>query len=365
MLLFPTLLLSLIGCQSYEGKASWMTGASYEWVGFNHRVAHWTAQVGDDHVTMAVIGGTSTTGERPALGDECDPDTCTEFPFLDSSDSKVGWGTVEGAEARFARGQVTLEVGVDGATGEASFSFEPKSGAFAKEGDPYFVLAGLSFDGGVPFETASCYNPSFGWLPVQLGIELGESKKNDDGTYAVAVTARFVAGASEEEVRECLDAVVAQARATVVVDVLGMLTTGESETHEVDYALAYPWNGSSSKPDPQPTPDPAERSVDIGIDGALVGWSRVQFQFNEEDPRGAYLRSIGFEADQGGLATGHATNYSPITQLSGFDYAFEGTVVAVEVGGEVKTGTVTQVIPAELEDDGSARPFEFPLTDSP
>ena len=87
-----------------------------------------------------------------------------------------------------------------------------------------------------------------------------------------------------------------------------------------------------------------------------------QFHVDDAEDRGAYLRTIEYLADPvGGTAWGHATNYSPGTQLSGFDYAFSGTVVGVGFDGEVERGTASGTIEELVDEEGVALPIVLPL----
>ena len=73
------------------------------------------------------------------------------------------------------------------------------------------------------------------------------------------------------------------------------------------------------------------------------------------DHRGAYLRSLAFGIDgDGGSASGSATNRSPGTQLTGFSYTFDGTVVGARVAGDIQRHDVSQLIPVTLDEAGEA-----------
>jgi hypothetical protein len=96
----------------------------------------------------------------------------------------------------------------------------------------------------------------------------------------------------------------------------------------------------------------------------LLGWSQFDFRFHVDDPddRGAYLRTVSVDADLATTtASGHATNYSPGSQLSGFDYAFSGTVRGMEVDGEVERGLVVETVPVDLREDGTPEIHQLPL----
>ena len=123
--------------------------------------------------------------------------------------------------------------------------------------------------------------------------------------------------------------------------------TSETVTSEATYPYG---EGERRDPDEQPEVLPSA----LGVSAPVVGWSGIDFTFDSGDGRGSYLRSFGFELDEGGAA-GVATNFSPRTQLSGFAYTFEGTVEAVELDADVQTGLVVveELIP---ELDGAHDP---------
>ena len=62
-----------------------------------------------------------------------------------------------------------------------------------------------------------------------------------------------------------------------------------------------------------------------------------------------------------GVAEGFATNYSPGTQLSGFDYTFAGVVEAVDLGADVNRGLLEVTYEIVLDDDGAAVPMVWEL----
>ena len=75
-------------------------------------------------------------------------------------------------------------------------------------------------------------------------------------------------------------------------------------------------------------------------------------QGEDEDQRGAYLRSLAFDIDiDAGAVYGHATNYSPGSQLSGFDYTFNGEIVSVPVRGTFESGLLELQLEAAVDDN--------------
>ncbi len=153
-----------------------------------------------------------------------------------------------------------------------------------------------------------------------------------DGTaVTVPVDVAFEAGNSLEDERQCIDAVVERARVAMTVGVQVISAGGDAVTEDVSHGQVFEYSGSSGDPGEQPAPDLADRTIDLGFDGP-IGWSAVDFRFHEDDPedRGAYLRSLSFALDAtSASASGAATNFSPGTQLSGFDYSFTGTVSGI------------------------------------
>ena len=59
------------------------------------------------------------------------------------------------------------------------------------------------------------------------------------------------------------------------------------------------------------------------------------------------------EANVEGRVSGHATNYSPATQLSGFDYVFRGTAFGLALPGEVSRRRGEGLIDIALDEDGN------------
>ena len=134
-----------------------------------------------------------------------------------------------------------------------------------------------------------------------------------------------------------------------------VVSAKEAEQHLVSHSLAYEAGNTPLSPTEQLEPDLAQRALETSLEDALVGFGAMDFGFHqtEADGRGAYLRSWSLGASPvEGWASGHATNYSPGTQLSGFDYTFEGRVEVFAVGAPVERGVVSASLPAELDEEG-------------
>lgn len=348
--------LLLLACGA-PAETTVLEGFTFEWDLFNHRTSHLAAAVDGDVARVAVIGGTSTTGVPAELADGCDPDTCQEFPFLDEARVDLRWATVRSRRLAVAAPvEVALEAGPEPTSATFEVVFDERV-----RGDVIAVLSGVVIDSDVPIDD-SCYDPAFGWLPRRVAIGLSDAALADDGRSAtVTATAAFEAGVTLEDERACLDAVVDRARIAVTLRVTA-LAGGEARRQDVAHGMVYSYGDGPGTPDAQPDPDPADRPLTIA--GDVYGWSALDWSFHGDDAdgRGAYLRRLSFVADaEAGVASGHATNYSPGTQLSGFDYTFAGTVRAIDVGGEVTRGAVTDTLPAELDDAGEPVTHELPL----
>jgi hypothetical protein len=171
----------------------------------------------------------------------------------------------------------------------------------------------------------------------------------------VDLTATFEAGLSLEEYRACQDDEVGQEQVPVTVRMLALATAEGLAPTALDQSMSYPWNGNPYAPDEQPPPDLSERGIDVPWDSTIAGWSQLDFTFmlEDEERRGAYLRtlSVGLDQDEG-WASGHATNYSPGTQISAFDYRFQGEVWMLATDDVVETGSASfEEVPAELNED--------------
>lgn len=348
----------LVGCggklEPQEGVA--LEGFRYGWQGFNHRLSALEVGLGGDAAHVAVIGGTSTTGiDLPDLAEGCDPETCKEFPFTDTADVEVRWARLASSETALVAATVALEVGADGVVQDASVA-APKGaeGAVVAWVNGVHLSTDHALSGG-----ESCYNPAYGWHPRRLEIALGDPALADD-QLTVPVTARFEAGESLEAERACVDAVNEQAVVDLQVDVLFLVGEGDAGSVEITQTSTYEYDGVGL-PDEQVEPAPV--AADFGFVPTAVGWSSLDFVFHEGDPdnRGAYLRTIGFAADPvAGEATGTATNYSPGTQLSGFEYAFAGVLGGVAFPVTAERGTISAAVEAELDDAGAPVIVDLP-----
>ena len=341
--------LFLAGC-SEPTTFELASGFGTHWVGFNHRLAHATFGVGEG-AQVAIIGGASTTGVAPDLADGCEAATCKEFPFLDDSEVFVEEDVVTARGVVAGRASVALEVGADGAVGQVTIPLDAPA-----VGGVEAWIAGLSLDTRHPVSgEESCYDPAFGWMPVEIGVTLGAPVSGEAG-ITVPVSVAFRAGESLEDVRACIDAVNERAVVDFVVDVGVAAGRFVSTRTAVSHGMTYDGGDVPFDPAPQPAPDPADRPL-VVAEGAALGWSSIHYAFHVGDPegRGAYLRSWSFSAtgENGGSASGHADNYSPATQISGFDYAFEGEVVGlVPDNGEVVRRRATATVPAALDAQG-------------
>lgn len=331
--------------------AVWLEEASYEWEYFNHRVSHLTFLAQEGGVSVAVVGGTSTTGVNPELPEGCDPDTCEEFPFKDSALVDLRWARLETEEAAVGTGSIEILADAAGYTDTLELVLEGSAGGGSNTAA---VLQGFTLDTDHPLSGGeACYDPALGWHLQTLSIELGEPELSDAGTLLVDVSVAVSAGASVEEVRECVDAVTDQAQIPVTVHVLGLATAADVESETVEHGMVYEYEDEEGELAEQPDPDLGDRP--LGLDQALVGWSALSFAFHVDDPddRGAYIRRLSVAHDvEDGWASGHANNYSPPTQLSGFDYAFEGRLTGVDLGGTVERGDFSDTLPAELDEQG-------------
>ncbi len=355
--------LLLLSACSPSGDAFWMTSAGFNWHGFNHRLSYYDMGMDEQgNAWASVVGGTSTTqqGVAGTLPDECDVNTCREFPFSDDADIALGWTRVTQRGAVFGSAGVSVIADAVGGTTELVIDLPS-----AAKGEPVVFITGLQIDTNEPLSGGdACYNPEFGWLPTQMGVELGAPALSDDGTQVtVDVTGTFAAGLTLEDERACLDAVVDQAQVAMTVQVTTMVSKREHESIQISNAAVYERGDDQNNPLEQPDPPASERTLGSTLSGDLAGgWSRLDYTFHadETDGRGAYIRSLIFDViPANDFASGHATNYSPGTQFSGFDYDFEGTVEVVSVSGEVRTGLIEQTLPVELDDDG--RPVVFDL----
>lgn len=334
-------------------ELTWMEGAGFGWEHFNHRVSHLEMRVHDAAASVAIIGGTSTTGLDTELDDQCDASTCGEVPVLDRSDVEVRWARATVPELSIARGTATLVVGAEGDTTDLVLDL-PAPGAHTVA-----VIGGLVLDTDQPLAGGdACYQPRNGWVPRRIQVALGDPAVEGE-TVKVPVSASFEAGNTLEHMRECLDAVTDRARVHLEVQVLVASGDGPAASHTVEHQVAYSWNGNSISPEPQDPVAPEPLDLDPQ---ALVAFSAIDFSFHIDDPelRGAYLRTWGFEVTDGG-ARGVATNYSPLTQLSAFDYAFSGTVRELQLGVAVERGVAVGYLETAIDADGRPVVYDLPL----
>jgi hypothetical protein len=341
--------LLLLGCAGDPVSVTVLEGFGYRWNLFNHRVSFVEGLLDDTSAQIAVVGGTSTTGVEPELADTCDADSCAEFPFEDASAVTTRWGRLTAPGIGAGVADVTFDVGAAGATTTVDVPVDSPDEAVTA------VLRGLVVDTTAPQE--SCYNPAYGWHPRRIAVSLGAPVAGD-GVVSVPVTATFAAGASLEEERACIDAVYADAVVQMTVRVAVVTGKVTATEQSLDQSMAYTY-GTSTSPGEQPDPDPATRPLSGDPAAAVYAWKALDFQFHVDDPddRGAYLRSIVFAADaDAGTASGHATNYSPGTQLSAFDYAFTGTVVALGAPDATVERGVLEAEELDAELDASEAP---------
>ncbi len=280
-----------------------LSALGYGWAGFNHRLSHLGVQVTDDTIVWAVVGGTSTTGAVPTYTEGCDEATCKEFPFVDTAEVRVSTTGLRAANLAVARYSVVMRVGPAGTTATVTLPWSELPATQTP------VINGLVVESVGAADT--CYDPSFGWLPTHLAVTV-----EADGPNAI-VTAAFESGLSLEEARGCLDEAATGAEATLTIDVLGVAGVASQSASLVQSAS---WNQDGSELAAQTPPRPETLDLPEARAFSSLEWF---FHKGDFDGRGAYLRTL--TADSAGAAS--ATNYSPGTQVSGFDYRFVGTVV--------------------------------------
>jgi len=260
----------------------------------------------------------------------------------------VNWVRVEGASARFATAEVDLLVGIEGAAEQVSVPLPQGADA---DGAVSAVVRGLTLSTSEGLAGGeACYDPANGWLPTSIGFALGDPSVSGD-TVSFEASAHFTAGNTLESFRECIDAVVDEAVVQVTLQVLVTVGGGAVAEQAIAAAESYPYGDGPADPDPQPLPP--ETDLTWALEGPMVGWRSASWHFHLDDPdgRGAYLRRLELLATDT-QARGAAINYSPVTQQSGFDYTFEGTVVGHEVGGTITRGQVDATFPVELDSAG-------------
>ncbi len=350
------LLLSLFaaGCGGEDVEISWMSEFGFGWTGFNHRVSFLHFEVADDGLDMAIIGGASSTAYVPELPAGCDDEACSELPFEDTSSVTIGWGRTTTA---LATGSGDATVIATPAGGEATIEIPLNRRA---DGDVAVILQAVTVDTDHELSGGeSCYIPMLGWHPRRIQLAISDAELSDDGeTVTATLQGAFEAGLSFEDYRACQDEVIDELQVPITVRALAVVTPDEVVQQGMGHDAYYEWSGNQFDPEEQPDPELGDRALTLPWDQAIAGWSAIDFRFHDDDPdlRGAYLRTleVGFDLDEG-WASGHATNYSPGTQLSDFQYQFEGTLSAVEADGTIEWGSATfDEIEAELDDD--ARP---------
>lgn len=342
---------ALMGCGKPEQQGRSLERFGFAWDFFNHRISHLHVDAsGDGPLGVAIVGGTSTTGVSAGLPPTCSASECQEFPFVDYSLVDMTVSTFSTGRAVVGEGSLTLLTGASGATGTIQVSLERRASGLVAP-----MIQGLTLDTSQALSSGedACYNPAFGWHPRRIQVALGEGLLASDGrSVEIPVNVSFEAGNSLEDVRVCVDAVRDQAQVEITVKALVVVTRGDVGARAVDWSGSYAYSGSPTNPGDQPDPDPATRTDPWPVDEAIFGWQALDYRFHVNDPedRGAYLRALRFEITPEGLVTGHANNLSLGTQLSGFDYTFSGSALAVEVGPDVTRATYTPRILAEQDD---------------
>lgn len=346
----------LAACGGGDSEAVWARGFGLRWVIANHRLSQVAIQPHGAGVRAAFVGGASTTGCVFSEGYGCvdaippedtclDVSSCAEFVLLDQT--LVAVDRVR-ARARgpvvLGEGSVDLIVRPEGSSAQALVEL-PHRG----QGEVSAWIRGWSLSSDVPrsADAASCYDPRHGWLPDHLSISVGTPEAVSRTSVLVPVSASFGSGESFEAVRECLDAVRDEMSVAMRVELVVAVGGGPQVVSVSNEAV---W----SRREPQPLADVGDRSVPVG---PAVGWSSLSWRFHEvEDPgRGAYLRSLAAWVDPAaGEAWGLATNDSP-TQLSGFDFRFDGDLVMLEELEVVDEGVWgLDAMPTTLDEQGRA-----------
>ncbi|MCB9668315.1 MAG: hypothetical protein H6736_21825 [Alphaproteobacteria bacterium] len=352
-------LFLLVGCGT-ESTATFLRGNRFEWDYFNHRLSHLEYGIEDEQAHLAIVGGTSTTAFAPPLPAGCDVDTCTEFPFADRAQMRLDWGRVTTTQAVFGTGAASVVADADGETVTATIPL----GARGRK-VPHVLLNGYTISSNEPLAgEEACYLPQNGWLPTRVALTLGEPALSADGmSVTVDVTAVFAAGPTYEDERVCLDEVIDRARVRFDVHLLAVVTHVEPQELTFDQTQSFAY-GDRFDPLEQPEPDPAEHALGVGGDADLtLGWTGWDFRFHTEgQERGAYIRSLELFLDGAGdVGWAHARNYSPGTQLSGFDYAFTGRALAFPLKGETTTGSVDELVLVDVTPDGVPTVFTYDL----
>lgn len=336
--------IGLMACTP-EQTVSWQMGASYKWNGLNHRLSFLHQSVTDDVVRLGVIGGTSTTGMVTTLPEGCAFSDCQELPVKDTSTNWVRWGQVTTRRAQFATSEVSFNVSQESGTETVTFSFPRPTKQVSA------FITGWEWDTNAALLGGpECYDPFNGWHPRRMDVSITPNGA-DDVTFDVH--GLFEAGNSLEDIRKCIDAVNEEAQVSLRLFLMAVDAKDSAETQSLTYGASYEL-GSKSDPNPQDDPDLAERPLEVPVEDRVLGWTSIDFSFHEEDEaeRGAYLRSLVFDIDpDAGAVYGHATNYSPGSQLSGFDYTFNGEIVSIPVRGAFDSGVLELQLEATVDDN--------------
>ena len=331
-------------------SAIWLETFDYQWDLFNHRLSYLSV-LATDPPEVAVVGGTSTTGQPADLAPECkaDEDSCREFPAYDDSLVTVGYGRITTTEASFAVATAQAVVPAGGTTVTLTAPAPDRSGSVSA------VLQGFGLDTAHALSGGdACYKPEYGWHPRRIAVVLGEPTLTGD-QLSVDVTMHFVAGNTEDPDRVCIDDVNEQAQVPMTATVL-FVVGPEATDVPIARDATFAFSGNAFDPGEQVPPDP----VPLGLSGeGIKGWSALDWTFNPGNAaeRGAYLRTLVASID-GDEANGTATNFSPFTQLHDFSFTFEGTVTHVPLA-DATHDRVSGRLPTGV--DASGRPVIYRL----
>ncbi len=342
----------LDACQPRETTAFWLEKGSFEWDSFNHRLAYLSWIADEDAAQVALIGGASSTGVAQVLPDGCDSATCTEYPWYDSATVDLRWARVTTNSMAFGLSQATVLATSEGETVTLSIPMDGTTGH-----NQAAVIQGLIIDTNWPLSGGdSCYSPISGWLIRHMEISLLDPVISGDN-MELQLHATFQAGNSLEEARICMDEVADQAQVPITVYVLAISSEQEIQEHDLIYEDSWELG------EEQPEPDLSTRTIALGGPNILAGWSQLDFVFHAEDPdlRGAYLRSLEIDLDPShGWASAWSSNYSPLTQLSGFSYSFHGSIQVLDPSSVVERLTILETVDSNLDEDGLPILHEIP-----
>jgi hypothetical protein len=328
-------------------SAAWIQSFDWSWSSFNHRLSVLRVVATDDAVSAAVVGGASTTGHVYDDDGTCvNADTCWELPTRDATAISATRATATSDTVLLAHGSLTLDTTSNGVSQTLTVTL-PRLGV---DGDAVSAWIGgvtMISDVAADGAGASCYDPRHGWLPAHVSLGLSGAALSDAlDAVDVEVSAAFLAGEARETQRACYDALRTAGTFKVTLDVV--VAVGDLSSDSVDVAQGAIW---SSGTDAQPLTEVG--TLDATLDpAAMIGWTSLDLEFHEtvEAGRGAYLRGLSVQADDAaGQAYGYATNRS-LTALSGFDYAFKGTVTQVSGDVAVERARFAQdAMPTELD----------------